>query len=449
MATVVQHPFHGRPTEQIGTREQLNIPAEPFARLEKLKSPLETMPAGEYGTSTSPKAARLAQSAPILPFGLGNPGETRPIVYGVNSPVSAATTPSVYNKKLRNLFRGRLVILPGNYTIANALQRLSQYNITGAPVTVSDKDPTVLGFVDMQDILAYFVKFFGKEYTPGEQFQLTEDDKKNFAAKGDGWKNGYIGNIVNFSQRDPFHIMNGDLTLAEAVDYYLKGGVHRIAITDESNEIVGVISQWTVANYLSTVSTEDKEWIPMLGMPIGNTNLKTENLISCTKNCSVLEAFIKMQAHRLSALAVIDDQGSLCGNISASDLKGFHLYERDANSLFKPVCDFLANVRRLQGRPENYVAEVDNSALILDIFKLMNKEIIHRVYITDNKRKAIGVCSLTDLMKGFVVPTHFYSHIRNPAQTLANSALAQGYPPGFRSAIPEALGSCIYPPRSQ
>jgi hypothetical protein len=41
-------------------------------------------------------------------------------------------------------------------------------------------------------------------------------------------------------------------------------GIHRIGITDEDGDVVGIVSQWTIANYLATVPTDDKEWIPSL-----------------------------------------------------------------------------------------------------------------------------------------------------------------------------------------
>lgn len=83
--------------------------------------------------------AKLSQAAPVLPSKTKEPKMT----YGVNPPVSAATIPSVYNKKLNKLFRGRLVALPGDFTVGEALRRMSRFNISSVPVTKSRKDSTV------------------------------------------------------------------------------------------------------------------------------------------------------------------------------------------------------------------------------------------------------------------------------------------------------------------
>ena len=67
-----------------------------------------------------------------------------------------------------------------------------------------------------------------------------------------------------------------------------------------------------------------------------------------------MEAFMEMHANKLSALAVVDDDGKLCGNLSASDLKGFQLFFANFDDLFKPVSEFLSAVRKMQGRAGNH-----------------------------------------------------------------------------------------------
>jgi hypothetical protein len=84
--------------------------------------------------------SKLAQSAPLLPTQTKMEKEG---TYGVQSPVSAATIPSVYNKKISKLFRGRLVVLTGDFTVADALRRMARFNISSVPVTKSRRDNTV------------------------------------------------------------------------------------------------------------------------------------------------------------------------------------------------------------------------------------------------------------------------------------------------------------------
>lgn len=350
---------------------------------------------------------KLSKAAPTLPPQQEEYGE---ITYGVKSPVSAATIPSVYNKKLGNMFRGRLVSFPGDFTVGSALTKMARFNISSVPITKSKEDSTILGFVDMLDLLAFFCKLIGKEQ--GGELKIGAEE---LSGKLDQFRNCKLSEIVGLSGRNPFRMMHQDESLAEAVDQYLKG-VHRIAISDDTGEIIGVISQWTIANYLATVPTDDKEWIPSLRAPVAQSQFKTTEVKCVNKNETALNAFTFMHSNKLSAVGVIDDEGKLCGNLSASDLKGFHLFLNEFSDLLQPVGQFLALIRKKQGRPENFVVAVPSSTPVKDIVILFNEEIIHRVYIVDNQYKPTAVFSLTNLLQGLVVDTHSIGTWPGPGQ---------------------------------
>lgn len=341
--------------------------------------------------------AKLSQSAPTLPAQAKmEKGET----YGVQSPVSAATIPSVYNKKLNKLFRGRLVVLPGDCTVADALRRMARFNISSVPVTKSRRDNSILGFVDMLDFLAFLCKCTGIKM--GEKIE-----RESLKGKTDAFKNAKIADLCGLGGRNPFHLVHGDESLADVVEQYLKG-IHRIAITDDVGDVVGVISQWTIANYLATVPTDDKAWIPSLREPVGRSNY-SRNVICCDKNKSSLEAFMLMYENKISCCGVTDESGALCGVLSASDLKGFQLFLEDFGDLLQPVGQFLSTIRKKQGRSENFVCAVSLDTPVKDIVCKFNEEIIHRVFIIDEGFKPIGVFSLSDLLKSLIVDTHTVS----------------------------------------
>jgi CBS domain-containing protein len=355
--------------------------------------------------------ARLSQAAPILPPTTKEIGEG---TYGKAPPVSAATIPSVYNKKLNKMFRGRLVVLPGDFTVAEALRRMARFNISSVPVTKSKKDNTILGFVDMLDFLAYLLSLTGTE-ARSEQ----EIDSQKFKSMTETFRKTPISKVVDFSGKDPFYVMHGDESLADAVQHYLKG-VHRIAITDDSGDIIGVVSQWTIINYLATVPTDDKEWIPLVRAQVGSVNF-TEKLVTLNGKESALRSFQKMHENKLSAIAVVDDSGKLTGNLSASDLKGFQLFLEDFKDLLQPVSQFLGIVRKKQGRNENFVVAVPPNLPMKDLIYIFNEEIVHRAYIADENNKPIGVFSLTDLMKQLIVDTHSIPTFAKPTAMAAMS----------------------------
>jgi len=229
----------------------------------------------------------------------------------------------------------------------------------------------------------------------------------DFGPKYDEFMKSRLENVVGLSGRDAFVIVHGDLSMSEAVESYFKKGVHRVAICDDNGDVIGVISQWTIINYLATVPTEDKEWIPSLKTRVGDYPFKTSRVLAVDMNTSALDAFLHMHANGLSAVGVVDfATGKLCGNLSASDLKGWHLFERDLRDLNMRVCDFLAVIRKFQGRPCDFVVTVSNDTLIEEAINRLNKEFVKRACIIDQNRLPLGILSLTDIMKGIVVDTH-------------------------------------------
>jgi len=350
---------------------------------------------------------KLSQAAPTLPATKeGVAKET----YGVVQPVSSATVPSVYNKKLNKLFRDRLVVLPGDFTVGEALRRMARFNISSVPVTKGKKDNTILGFVDMLDFLADLCKLVVLE--PVEQGKELKIDMENLQSKTETFRKTPISTLVDLSGKNPFYVMNGDESLADAVEQYLKG-VHRIAITDDSGDILGVVSQWTIANYLATVPTDDKEWIPLIREPIGKAKFTTQVATANPKE-SALSCFLKMHMKKLSAIAIVDDLGKLCGNLSISDLKGFQLFLNDFPDLLHPVEDFLRVIRKKQGRPDNFMVAVTSDTPVKEVINKFNEEIIHSVYIIDENMKLIGVFSLTDLLQQLIVDTHTIATFAKP-----------------------------------
>jgi len=216
------------------------------------------------------------------------------------------------------------------------------------------------------------------------------------------FKKTTIEGIIDCSGRNPFCCLHEDCTLQEAIENHLKG-VHRIAIVDSNNQLSGIISQWSIVNYLIAGSYEDREWMEMYRSPVSksllmNSNVKTVNCCESVMNC-----FLTMHYYKLSALPILNiDTGKLMGNISASDLKGMNIFQHDSTVFASPVKEFLSHLRRIQNRVETFVCSVHENEDVLTVMKKMRREIVHRVYVVDNNGYLTGVISLTDILRGFV-----------------------------------------------
>jgi len=108
------------------------------------------------------------------------------------------------------------------------------------------------------------------------------------------------------------------------------------------------------------------------------------------------EAFEVMAKHQLSGLAVVDEDGMLVHNTSATDIK---LWLKSSNSLESSIEDFLVTVRKESDATKTHVAvsSVEESAGVMKVINKLKATKYHRMWIVDGEHKPSGVFAITDL----------------------------------------------------
>jgi CBS domain-containing protein len=143
---------------------------------------------------------------------------------------------------------------------------------------------------------------------------------------------------------------------------------------------------------------------------IGLVNPLGDPIVSLPSTDRTVDGFLKMFKTEVNAVAVVDDQGKLIANLSASDLGG--LSTKTIHTLSLPPLQFLelAHSRNfvelsltsssdkkpavpVTCSPETHLTEV--------VEKLIGAK-IHRVWVVDSAQRPIGVVTLTDILKSFV-----------------------------------------------
>jgi len=114
-------------------------------------------------------------------------------------------------------------------------------------------------------------------------------------------------------------------------------------------------------------------------------------LISVNLNQTALEGFYAIYKHNVSAVAVVNSDETLFGNLSASDLRG--MTGDRINTIYEPV------ERYLQIRPGRIVTPITatRNATVGEVMDLVVKNKIHRVWIVDEVYVPIGVVTLSDI----------------------------------------------------
>jgi CBS domain-containing protein len=120
-------------------------------------------------------------------------------------------------------------------------------------------------------------------------------------------------------------------------------------------------------------------------------------VITCRSDTPAGEVADTLQAHDISALVVVDEEGYAVGVISRTDL---------VNATF--VQPYLKHWRGLAARHlmSSPVVSVRADTSVEDAMRLIHDRKIHRVVVTEpeeNRERPIGILSVTDLvghMKG-------------------------------------------------
>ena len=98
-----------------------------------------------------------------------------------------------------------------------------------------------------------------------------------------------------------------------------------------------------------------------------------------------------MQTKLISGVALVDDDGKLAGNFSATDLRG--LYLEKFPMLLQPVSDYLEEFS--PSSLNAYCVKAD--ATFANVVKELVESKLHRLWVIDDDYKPIGIVSLTDI----------------------------------------------------
>jgi CBS domain-containing protein len=285
-------------------------------------------------------------------------------------------------------------IVDANDTVAEVINTLGQNKILSVPVRDSSTGSFV-GIVDMLDLITLCVTKFSKvSLLALDSYQQMEE----FAEKK-------VKDVLNISLRDQPRAIQYNAPLTELMTMLSQKNVHRVAVTNEVKDVVGMMTQSRLVEYLYNNKDKLKEKMTVTNAStIAHKPVETINM-----NEFVIEAFKKIWEKEVSGIAVVDNDGKLVGNISASDLNRTHVKPIGGviHDLYQPIKQF-NNIRvTMQERvmmaemPKYEPITVNPDDTLDTVMKTTIDKRVHRVYWTDTAGKPVGVISLSDLIQSF------------------------------------------------
>ncbi|KAI8329167.1 hypothetical protein EDC96DRAFT_549177 [Choanephora cucurbitarum] len=317
---------------------------------------------------------------------------------------------------VKNLVKNQTVIqIDGTLSVEEACQILVSNNISSAPVF---SDPRhYIGMFDYGDVIAYILLVL--HLKPGQEGQDDRVDPDAFeikdivqrALKG---QKVPVGMASDLSRKNPFYSILEEATLLSALEIFAYG-THReneqviemsyiVSMLNSEGDISGILSQSTVVNYLY----ENRKQFPQIDQVMNKTirelKLGDAPVIGVDINASVLDALSIMSSNGISSLAILQNNKQLMGNISMTDVK--HIMKGYTHRMLWKTCfQFISHVRTEQGMIDGQdrlpVFDVrKDTSLGFTIAKLLATK-AHRVWVVDDHQHAIGVVSLTDIIRVF------------------------------------------------
>jgi len=248
------------------------------------------------------------------------------------------------------------------------------------------------GFVDVMDLVTFVLKTLTGEQDD-EKFQwasypTTEAELKE---KQGMFVNTLLARVTDASYVDPFCPISEFGNLMQAVEEVLGKGIHRAPVVDDMGQLVGVLSQWDIVAELEANKGSLGE---LSHTSLRELGLGGGDVITMSFTAKAIHAFYLMQYHKVSAVCVVDSEGCLLANVSASDIRGLH--QDQLHLLMQPVLVFLLQHNGAIKRP----VSCDLDYTFGNVLAMLAQEHVHRVWVVEDDSAAqvpVGVVTVGDI----------------------------------------------------
>jgi len=284
-----------------------------------------------------------------------------------------------------SLFPGcELITISKNESLSQALKVLSEAQVLSMPVI--DKDGKAVKMLSLFDVVDYILQHICEEDLQDDL--LLEKRRVELIQSKISQLSCEIGSLDK-----PFNVMACD-KLSTAVQTMIKHKAHRVLVLNSDGKPESLITQSRVVQLLSMMSSSNKL------KTVGQLELVKKKVVSISKEKKALHAFQLMKSHKVSAVAVVDEDDRFVGDISVSDIKVLGQNMESVSSLNAPISAFLREIQKNGGMDNETSGTLCcslSSTLDYALEQLSHRK-IHRLFIVDSSRKPIGVLSMYDLL---------------------------------------------------
>jgi predicted transcriptional regulator len=313
-----------------------------------------------------------------------------------NKPASLRDTMKNYSlgeMAFSNWQKKRLVLIGEDRLMERALSRINSHNILSLPV-VGLGGKGVVGLIDILDIIHSLINAINKNPTLTTQQSVRRD-----------FMNRTVGSLFTDVHKPKTYLISNRNSLYDACQFMVSKNQERLLIvnrmvegdcsehTHPESDVDGIVTQADALRFLASNAMLMKQ-DPFFSKSLQELGLGNKKPTCIPYNEIAKNAFAKLDFSKCSGAAVVDDQGKLIANISATDLKG--ITRLNAPILNLKLSEFLERDQRRHWWSRPICVNFQDSLYqtILQ-FVAMN---IHRMYICDSQNKPIGEIDYADIL---------------------------------------------------
>jgi CBS domain-containing protein len=291
----------------------------------------------------------------------------------------------------------RLILIPPNAGLSDALQILHDNKILSAPV--GEKHGKIHGMVDMIDIVAFIA---AKDAEQGNSFGRPEFDIPSAFTSSPFT----IKDLVDYSKNDPLVPLSRECPLQTLCKTFALG-IHRVPIVGDAGTPFGLVSQSALNQWL----VQSENWQILQNTPLATSSLLDLGMLKIPlkirEDRPVLEAVRVLAESKHNSLPIVNEEDELVGSFSCGDLRSLSV--NDFNRLREPLSKFLklSCIWPVTAEPTDSVATC---------MARLAAERIHQLWVIGTDGKPVGVVTLTDVMRQIArhLPTYLLEDISAP-----------------------------------
>eukprot|EP01124_Arcella_intermedia_P030816 TRINITY_DN6820_c0_g1_i1.p1 TRINITY_DN6820_c0_g1~~TRINITY_DN6820_c0_g1_i1.p1 ORF type:complete len:519 (+),score=68.02 TRINITY_DN6820_c0_g1_i1:32-1588(+) len=324
----------------------------------------------------------------------------RPRPEGIKSPESLGSSRSfrevlemisVQRIAYENWTRKRLVLVGKKQPLERALSRINTHNILSLPVVDEDSpNGAVIGLLDVLDIIS--------SVSENIESSNTQRPRRNMLFTS-------IADVMNKEGRHPTYLTSTSTSLKDVIHQFANTGIQRVMVVErnitegvvEQNKpedtVVGLLTQSDLIRFIA----ENFMWMkrePVFSKTLRELNIGQREPITVDCSTPAYKVFLEIHKKCREGVAMVDNNGKLVANVSASNIKG--MTRRNYQLLFRPIIQYLSRDRK-RGWWQLPICTTLDTPLSTVVLQFVASK-VHRMYIVDNDDKPVGEVSLTDVM---------------------------------------------------